>query len=79
MMGPKKLSEIKRDLWQSLSKRVRELGPWLDRKIAGPDAKSLQQEVTEDLLWVRKILRASVKKRGSGKSKTTRAEKTPSH
>ena len=78
MMGPKKLSEIKRELRQSLSKRVRELGPWLDRQIAGLEAKSLQQEVTEDLLWVRKILRASGKKRGSGKSRTTRAEKTAS-
>jgi hypothetical protein len=78
MIGPKKLGEIKPELRQHLGKRPKDLGAWLDRQIAKLQPKSVRHpRVAEDLLWVRKMLRAAEKKPRAGKSRKTRTGKTP--
>lgn len=63
MMGPKKLSEIKRDLRQQLAKGKRGLRIWLDRQIELLQTDNAHDpKVAEDLLWVRKSLRTARRK-----------------
>ena len=73
MIGPKKLSEIKRELRQALG-NDQELAAWLDRQISQPSPKNRGiPAVEKDLLWVRELLREAV----AEKKPRTRGAKRP--
>lgn len=78
MMGPKKLSDIERELRQVLG-NDREFAAWLDRQCSRPASKPSGVPVVEkDLLWLRELLREAVAEkkphaRGAKKQKAKRA------
>jgi hypothetical protein len=79
MMGLKKLGELKRELRQVLGKAPNNLGAWLDRQAVRLERNCTHDpRVMEDLVWVRKMLRAAVKKPGAAKTRKSReANKLP--
>ena len=78
MIGPKKLSEIKRELRQALGHDPA-LAAWLDQQASrAPPQAGRVSTVEEDLLWVRELLRQPVvdtKPRGRG-AKRSKAKRT---
>lgn len=64
MMGRKKASEIKRELRQKFAGKATELNDWVKRRIAElqPDRKA-GSRVGEELLWIRDLLRESLKRK----------------
>lgn len=77
MIGPKKLSEIKRELRQALG-NDQALAAWLDQQVSRSTSEAARgSSVEEDLLWVRDLLREAVvgtkpRARGAKTSKTKR-------
>ena len=73
MMGPKKLSDIERELRQVLG-NDREFAAWLDRQCSRPASKPRGASIVEkDLLWLRELLREAV----AEKKPRTRGAKRP--
>jgi hypothetical protein len=73
MIGPKKLSDIKRELRQALG-NDQELAAWLDRQISQPSPKKRGiPDVEKDWLWVRELLREAV---AEMKPRTRRARRS---
>ncbi|MFO0970451.1 MAG: hypothetical protein U0793_33310 [Gemmataceae bacterium] len=68
MIGPKKLSEIKRELARALRKNKAELDLWVREQIATEPAGKADPKVLEDLLWVQKILQNDLSKKGRRRS-----------
>lgn len=78
MMGPKKISAIKRDLAQVL-KEDKHLEAWLEEQISDLQrAKPTNPRVLEDLLWVRDLLRETVAEINPVATKTGKARTTKS-
>ncbi len=77
MIGPKKLSEIKRELRQALS-NAPAVAAWLDQQASHSlPKKGRVSTVEEDLLWVRDLLQEPVvgpkpRTRGAKKQKLKR-------
>jgi hypothetical protein len=77
MFTTKKLSEIKRQLYEALNRDRKKVTDWLEREMAA-QRNAGAAKVSENLIWVRYMVReaAEAEKPHRNKSKKARKKKT---
>ena len=75
MMGNKKLSEIRRELYDALRPKKAQIEAWLDQEMAKPSDKERRDpKAIENLIWIRDTLRKALQEKKRRERKTKKAK-----